>query len=427
MTGIFVGKIWKDRSGTALLTAMLVMGVLLAISITLSTLVLREVKITRDLMDSGKAYYSAESGIEEALYFLNNKLPGWSAPGESTFEKSGSKFSYSIKNTCKSYPCFDETDYDFTQGMPSDAEGLESFYGTLDLNQNILIPLFVVDKDSVVKPVKDFTVEFYADFDPGKDLKIDKLSGWDVLRWKVFGMKKDSETGGYVTEAISDFSPLAQSTAGRKSDAEQPSWFGTRNCSIVKIDDLQEDEDRSQEVNDSRITSGIICNIYVKPIDSIGYSKCDVSREARDYYGEADGSFGNQGCYSIEDFLSLHQTDQSTGLNYLSLTNMMNPAMLKEDKYPGEDQRASLSKIHFRVETYDDETVREIAEIVSDGFSGDSKQSLRVMKKKDTYMPVFNFSIYSTYGSDEYYCINASKEDKADPNSWYSKNCGVSS
>ncbi len=421
-----VSKIWKNHSGTALLTSMLVMGVLLAISVTLSTLVIREVRITRDLMDAGKAFYSAESGIEEALYYLNNKLPGWSEPGETTFEKSGSKFSYSIKNTCNSYPCFDETDYDFTKGMPSDAEGLESFYGTLDLNQNVLIPLFVVDKDGV-KSVKDFRVEFYGDFRPDLgDLKISGLSEWDVLRWKVFGMREaavkqgNDTTRGYVTDSISDFSAFAQTDAGQFSNALIPSWFGTVACD-------------SEAVKNSGIKNNIVCRDYQSQIVAVGENdKCPVSSLwARDYYSEEDGEFRNQGCHKISDFLTQHLKEpgsNATGLNYLSLTNMMNPAMLNDNKYPGEPQRAALSKIHFRVETYgDDEMAREVAEIVSDGFSGDSKQSIKVMKKKDTYMPVFNFSIYSTYGSNEYYCDNASDADKADPTSWYTAKCGMSS
>jgi len=106
-----ITKIWNDNSGTALLTAMLIMGVLIAISIALSGLVIREVKVTKDLMDAGRAFYAAESGVEEALYFLNNKLPGWEPPedGQSRdLGENGSNFKYSIKNTCNSYPCIYE-------------------------------------------------------------------------------------------------------------------------------------------------------------------------------------------------------------------------------------------------------------------------------------------------------------------------------
>ena len=101
-------KIREDRKGTALLVALLIMGVLISISVALSVLILRELRITRESLDSGKAYYAAEAGVEEALYFLNTELPGWHEDGATKDLGADAQFDYTVKNTCNSYPCYDE-------------------------------------------------------------------------------------------------------------------------------------------------------------------------------------------------------------------------------------------------------------------------------------------------------------------------------
>lgn len=394
-----LNKNWLNEKGTALLTAMLIMGVLITISIALSSLVMREVRVTRDLIDAGKAFYAAESGVEEALYFLNNKLPGWQTV-EGKFEEGKTSddviFKYVVKNQCNSYPCIDEEEYELSGGVGDvSVPTAEAFYDVMDLNESVLIPLFVIDEDGTIQSVRDFTVEFYGNFNPFEDLKgikdVSPLSGWDVLRWKVFGMKNMGVVEGYSTESISDFMPLAKTSGGDVADAETPSWFGTVSCSDPRVLD--------------RITTGIECKQYgVFTYDSsLQKGECNnASLWARDYYGEEGGKIENQGCKNIGDFVEDRQSSDSpvgigpTGLNYLSLTNIVNPAMFKDEYVNKED----LAKLYFRVETYEDNTVREVAEIFSDGYAGNSKQSIKVMKKRDSYMPVFNFSIYSTYGSE---------------------------
>ena len=216
-------------------------------------------------------------------------------------------------------------------------------------------------------------------------------------------MKNEGGDSGYVTESISDFMPLAQTSGGDFADADNPSWFGTANCS-------------DSELAVDRITDGIvICNDYAILNYDVEEKKCnDASLWARDYYASTGDKIENTGCKNIGDFVIDRQATESplangaTGLNYLSLTNIVNPAMFKDY-----DNKEDMAKLYFRVETYDDKTVRETAEIISDGYAGNSKQSIKVMKQRDSYMPVFNFSIYSTYGSTEgsekYYYDNKPK------------------
>jgi hypothetical protein len=387
----------KNRKGSALLTALLVMGILIAVSMALSSLIFREVRITRSFIDSGQAYYSAESGIEIALYGLNTQLPGWE-PKETGDYKSfkvddemNTVGEVKVKNSCKAYPCFDEDEFDI--GKSGGKEPLLSeFYDVLDLNESINIPLFVVKKNEesgILEevPVKDFTVEFYSNFNPKTDLKFkmeagDFLSGWDVLRWKVFGIRNEIP---YVTESVSDFTAFSVLNSSDVTNSAYPSWFGTVDC------------------NDSedRYSSDITCVFYAAYIKEI----CS-NLQAREYYsytyegserGIEDG--GIQNCYPIGNFLNSHK------LNYLSLTNLMNPAVFKE----GVDKE-SLSKIYFRVELFGEgekpaETVREVADITSNGYSGDNKQSINVKIRRGSFMPVFHFSLYSTYkdGGIKYY------------------------
>lgn len=385
-------SIVKNRNGSALLVAMLVMGILLATSLALSGLVLREIKIVKNTVDGGRAYYAAESGLEMSLYELNTQMDGWETSDEGVaVELSGGVSGvYNVENTCNSYPCFDD-DYDISTRVPP----LKEFYDVLDLNESITIPLFVT-RDGKELAVRDFTVEFFAAFSPQKHLnvKADNLNGWDVLRWKILGLKNDR------TESIGDFTALSVANLADEGDslltnAEIPSWFGSISC------------DKADQ--SSRYTDKIRCGFYfggnsAKEVEKEGQvanvfeGHCD-NEHAREYY-----SYGGDEkvdavvpCYPIHGFLADHS------LNYLTLTNLMNPAVFK----PGLNKEA-LSRIFFRVELFGgndgatgNETAREFADITASGVSGGVTKKLNVMKKRDSFMPVFNFSLYSTYMDEE--------------------------
>ena len=362
------------------MVALLVMGVLLAISLALSSLIFRETVSTRELLNSGRAYYAAESAVEEALFYLDNELPGWDSDGKENLGKVGdySAYEYMVKNKCNSYPCFDKDEYDYAT-MKAD-----KFYGILELNEAVTIPLFSVENGEIAS-VKDFTVEFFANFNPSTDLEginIDNISGWDILRWKVYGMKQTNE--GFVTDSIHDFT--AVSSIQQKSDIETktylssastPSWFGSRSCGGMSVG------------------GKIKCNEYKKTALTVDNVVCS-QLEARDFYLYNGDEFqAKLPCYSIKTFLENSQpgVGGSTGLNYLTLTNLMNPGVLKSSV----GDKNVASRLYYRVETYDDEIPREYADIVATGYSGNLKQSISVQIKKDSYMPVFNFSLYSTY------------------------------
>lgn len=406
----------KNREGTALLVAMLVMGVLISVSLALSSLVLRQTRVTKDFLDSTKAYYAAESGIELGLFGVNHELPGWE-PGST--DANGYKYlkidqdlnsvgEYKVANRCQAYPCFAD-DYDVDHADP------KAFYDVLGLNESITIPLFIVKEDEngnqVKVPVKNFVVEFFAPFDPKTDLKIadsNNISGWDIMRWKVFGIRNQANPP-QVTESISDFTALSmiKNSGGVNFSANSkiPSWFGTEGC---------------DKFNQRYKGNVIDCGGYVaKTLERLNsasegqvadtFAGNCLNTEAREYYQYEYDVANNEkklksenihSCYLIRDFLSKHE------LNYLTLTNLMNPAVFNDQAFDGGRSVEELSKLYYRVELADDNmnpayTSREVSTISANGYSGNSKQSIEVKIRKGSFMPVFNFSLYSTYKAKE--------------------------
>lgn len=380
-----IKKIVTNRRGTALLVALLVMGVLISISLSLSVLILRETRVTKDLLDSGRAYYAAESGIEVAMYELKNNLPGWEPDGKKYVSlKLGETYrsvgEYKVDNTCNAYPCFEEGFN--TEGAPASA-----YYDYLDLNETITIPLFVV-KDGETKEVGDFVVEYYVNFNPAEHIKIktEGLPSWDVLRWKIFGLYNGGTSQS--TESISDFTAVSVKTenlTGDKSETSAmfPSWFGSKTCTVLE----------------GHFPVDFVCLPYGKTIEKI-YGTEDkaalfkgncLPTEAREYYDYHGGKelvdSDIKDCYEIGNFLKDHS------FKYLTLTNLMNPAVFTDNAYSNKDV---LSRLYFRV-VVDGLTPREYADITANGYSGTVKQSINVKMQRGSFMPVFNFALYSTY------------------------------
>ncbi len=58
----------KNQQGVSLYIAFLMMSLLLSIGLSMSTILLSEIKIMREMGKSVVAYYAAETGIERELY-----------------------------------------------------------------------------------------------------------------------------------------------------------------------------------------------------------------------------------------------------------------------------------------------------------------------------------------------------------------------
>ena len=90
--------------------------------------------------------------------------------------------------------------------------------------------------------------------------------------------------------------------------------------------------------------------------------------------------------------------------NYITLTNVVNPDIIG---ITDPVLRAKKANIYYRVIAEPDVATdgntngpnvlpREYAEIKADGYAGKTKQSIDVQYKLNSFLPVFNFSLYKT-------------------------------
>lgn len=371
--------------GSALITSLLVMGILGAVALATMALVMKEIMITGLVVDSGKAYYAAESGVELSLLDLKKNLAG--------FEKEvldgeliGANYTYKISNKSNQYPYIVPGEYSEVD-LKAHPEVL---YDGLDLNSSVTIPLFTVNDDDEGAKVTEFRVEFWVGFDPQTDLRVnggrDLLSSWDILRWKIHGIKTDAVNDEFGTESINDFTAVSTiKESGQQTFAAKPTWFGSVDCD-ERLYNLQ-----PGIITCTRYGGGSSSSEEYEKMDDgqYIYTKICAQTEAREYYLYEGKESSVRGCYPIKEFLAKHD------YNYLTLTNLMNPNVFKDTFTNVEKEK--LSKIYYRIEAYDgDGIVREYADIVSTGKSGDSEITLNVQKKKDSYIPVLNFALYHT-------------------------------
>ncbi|MCC7197557.1 hypothetical protein IT413_05185 [Candidatus Peregrinibacteria bacterium] len=403
-------NIYTNRKGSSLLVAILVMGILMTITLGLSSLIIREINQTGDVVAAGMAYYSAEAGVENALLDLREHLPGYQTKGlpqAVALTDSGVKewitqtgvepdYQYNIRNKGNAYPYFDadvpiylEPGVGVTKKFlyeGSNEDALEATYNVLPLSDTVTIPLFSDCGDGTFEDVQDFVLQYYVNFEADESVKLaaKQLEDFDILRWKVFGTPTDGDaTVATRTHAISDFFPAATGNS-----AAHPVCIGSS----------------------SELTDGCILPVakYVTEGDTIE-DLGDVWSQARQcYVGDAgnmvtSGLGIKKGC-TIKDFIFNHKK------NYLTITNIVNPDIVGVSNPQLRDKRAN---IYYRilakrdvsgttcvsgVQADEDVMPREYAHIRSDGFSSDGKvkQSIDVNLKLNNFLPVFNFSLYHT-------------------------------
>lgn len=398
------------QRGSALLVSILVMTVLISVSMIMSTLLFREINISTSVFDAGKSFYAAESAAEVALYKVRSNLPGWEPEPNIDEEFTALKIDddldavaeYSVSNRCSASPCLDENYNTISLG-----ENLRPLYGVLEQNESVTIPLFVVDENGQEIPVGDFVVQYFVTFNPSIDFipNASSLPSVDVLRWKIFGLKDYS--GDIVSESIGDFVPayaLRDNSAPEgkisPSNYTNPSWFGTVNCN-----NLQE------QSGENRYSSLIRCNPYsFQEGERVAIGDNVAERYIGQCFGTQASEFYDlgpdreldrediQNCYSIQKFVKEHE------LNYLTLTNLVNPGLFKE-----RGQREKF-RIYYRVEFFRNNadfgketggvSSADFTRIEANGYAGDSKKTVEVELKKGEALPIFNFSLYATRGSE---------------------------
>lgn len=402
------------RKGSALLVAVLVMGILMTLTLGLSALVIREIRQTGDIVAAGKAFYAAEAGVETALLSLHENLPGYQTKNLLDADSDGwinkevdvnLDYRYRIRNQGDKYPYFDQDapvyltpgigvtkDFLYANGGPNEAT-----YNVLGLNQTTTIPLFVDCGDGSFKDVKNFVLEYYVDFDldPENTLHLgNKIQDFDVLRWKLFGEPKDADPSGVSrTHAISDFYP-----AHENDSAQNPVCIGSdlalaNNCIIPTARPVNIDKEYVANWDTEKVDPGAELQ------NAWGVARECYAKDAGPIVAPSDIQ---KGC-NIATFMQQHKK------NYLTITNVVNPDIVGILNPVIRNARAN---IFYRVvaekdpqqscpnENLGDQDVmvREYAAISSDGFASNKavKQSVDVKLKLNSFLPVFNFTLFRT-------------------------------
>ena len=393
----------SQKKGSALLVAVLVMGILMTLVLGLSRLVFREIRSTADIVAAGKAYFASEAGIENALMGLRENLPGYQTDGwleaEIKLYPPGGdtmNYRYRIRNQGDAFPFFNEdepifinpgvaVDKDF---LYQDSTLLENTYNVLPLNETVTIPLFTVDESGKVKDIENFLIEYYVNFehDLNAEFRNLNINEFDILRWKLFGNPKyPAPSQAMRTESISDFYP-----AIKPSGPASPTCIGTD----IRID-----------IDDSAVTCHLA--VYSKHLKDNQFEVLSAWSQAREcLVSDAGSIYGTdtpvrEGC-NIRTFVTNHTR------NYLTLTNFVNADIIGINPLITPQKANIYYRIIVNPDT-DEKIVREYASINSDGFSsnGKVKQSIDVELGLRNFLPVFNFTLYRTdtrnaeFGPDE--------------------------
>lgn len=355
----------KQPKGSVLLVAMLVMGILMVITLGLTDLIIREMRLEADVSKAGKAYYAAEAGIEEALLAVHQGLPGVEKDNVEGAEfAAGARYQYSIHGRSKTLPDLTGVDY---------GTDLQKTFQPLRHNESITIPMFYTDAEGEVKHIKNFYVAYYMqpiDLSVKSEITGLELNDFDVLRWKIFGLTPQTKR----TESISDYI-----SAGDNDSAQIPRCFGTK---------VDSSDDKCKFIGQG--------DLYMT-VDHKEILACSLI-EARTYYkynpdGSLDKSVLEQQCHSISGFFTDHE------YNYLTLTNAVNLDMIKKSKISARDAnlkaRTLLATIYYKIVVLDDDELPlNNVKITSVGNMDDIEQAIEVSVGREQFLPVFNFSLY---------------------------------
>ncbi|MFA6435615.1 MAG: hypothetical protein WCW30_00540 [Candidatus Gracilibacteria bacterium] len=171
----------KNPRGSALLISLLLMAFLMVFGFGISQIVVDSIRVERNVVDAGMAYFSAEGAVESALYYRENRLPGYEAQDDSTVDtqdvvlENGALMTYNMMAAETLVPCAHE----------------ENAWRELGIQESVSWPLYRWDAEVGRADLKDFTLSFKVE---DRDGNPNAVSG-NVLRWKILGIdKKDGNT-----------------------------------------------------------------------------------------------------------------------------------------------------------------------------------------------------------------------------------------
>ncbi len=322
--------IYRNTRGSALLVALIIMGILMTVAIGISELLIRSYRDNRQMIDRTGAWYQAEAGIEHALLLVTQNPPGFEDNKENIGgpEESDptSFYGYKIKAAAQQVP----------EKLYATQDPSEQF-NALPLSQTITIPLFSgTHPEDGVKLMK---IEYFL------APKIRAQGGnitseeFPILRWKIFG----KATNGSI-EVISDIAPEVPTATDANTDT---SCIGTpENC---------------------RIQGGP----YFNNMGTLDDPKIFI--EPRAY---------------ISTFLENHTQ------NFLILTNMVNINLIGGSVNDKKKLASVMYRVTQLDAPDDNRISLPTARITADGYNRNTKQSIDIEIDRERSLPIFNYALY---------------------------------
>lgn len=167
-------------SGSALLISLLLMAFLMVFGFGISKIVVDSIREERNVVDAGMAYFSAEGAVETALYYRENRLPGYQAQDDSNVNtqavelENGALMTYHMVSAETTIPCAHE----------------ENEWRELGIQESVSWPLYRWDSDVNMAnraDLEDFELTFKVLAHDGSE----RMVSGNVLRWKILGIDKD--------------------------------------------------------------------------------------------------------------------------------------------------------------------------------------------------------------------------------------------
>ncbi len=151
----------STRRGSALITTFLITSLIMLVAVGIAQLIAGDIRTGSDFVQDGKALYMAEAGLENGLYNLKQKLPGYQPekPLSSASGETPDGLSYEATLFTQA------TDIPHVEAGQVNALSAKSAYSILKQQQSVAIPLFTVDKDNKATPVTKFLVKYFVPFD----------------------------------------------------------------------------------------------------------------------------------------------------------------------------------------------------------------------------------------------------------------------
>jgi len=193
----------KNNPASALLLSFFMMTMLILVAISVSVLVLHDVRTVQTVVAGTQSYYAAEGMGELGLETVKNNLPGYEPSFAERPFSSGSTASMDMHAREPVVPC--------------EGQG-EDHWLSLAQNESVQLPLFAqTDAEGGKEEIRKFYVEFYVGDDEGKAVFPTPTD--EVLRWKILGLQNAN------TEAISEYIPM--DIGENRTSRFAPSIFGT--------------------------------------------------------------------------------------------------------------------------------------------------------------------------------------------------------